>query len=162
MTDQVAVLFVCLGNICRSPLAEAAFRQEIARRCLAISIDSAGTGGWHAGDPPDLRAQAVARRHGIEIGAYRARQVTLADFRLFTHILALDQRNLSDLQAMRPTDAVARVGLLLDHVAGREGQSVADPYYGDEAGFSITWDEVRRAATGLAHTLFPEGRRDRR
>lgn len=79
-----SVLFVCLGNICRSPLAEAAMRAEAARLRLDVHIDSAGTGGWHAGDPPDRRAQAVARKHGIDISAYQARQVTRADFRRFT------------------------------------------------------------------------------
>lgn len=159
MSAGIAVLFVCLGNICRSPLAEAAFRQEAARRGLAIPIDSAGTGGWHAGQPPDPRAQAVAQRQGIEIGHLSARQVTPDDFRRFTHILALDRRNLADLQAIRPRDAVAQLSLLLDHVQGREGQSVADPYYGDEAGFDATWVEVSRAAAGLADALFPQSRR---
>lgn len=155
MADEIAVLFVCLGNICRSPLAEAAFRREIARRGLTIRIDSAGTGGWHAGHPPDPRAQRIARQKGVEIGGYRARQVVSSDFRSFSHILALDSRNLSDLKALQPSDATAKMGLLLDHVRGREGQSVADPYYGDEAGFLATWDEVSLAAEGLARTLFP-------
>ncbi len=155
MADQIAVLFVCLGNICRSPLAEAAFRRELAGRGLTATIESAGTGGWHAGHPPDPRAQRVARLQGVEIGGYRARQVVAADFRAFTHILALDSRNLADLKAQRPRDAAARIGLLLDHVPGREGQSVADPYYGDEAGFLVTWDEVSLAAAGLARALFP-------
>ena len=155
MADEISILFVCLGNICRSPLAEAAFRQEIARRGLTMRVDSAGTGGWHAGHPPDPRAQLVARRKGVEIGGYRARQVVAADFRRFSHIFALDRSNLADLQALRPRDATAQLGLLLDHVAGREGQSVVDPYYGDEAGFLVTWGEVSLAAAGLVRALFP-------
>jgi protein-tyrosine phosphatase len=147
------VLFVCLGNICRSPLAEAAFRQEATRIGLDAPIDSAGTGDWHVGRPPDPRAQAVARRHGIDISHYRARQVTARDFRRFTHILALDASNATDLRAIAPADASATIGLLLDHVPGRAGQDVADPYFGDEDGFEASWADVTAAARGLAAAL---------
>ncbi|MEI9982805.1 MAG: low molecular weight protein-tyrosine-phosphatase [Aliidongia sp.] len=145
MSRNSAVLFVCLGNICRSPLAEAALRSELARTGLKMTVESAGTGDWHVGKPPDRRAQAVARRHGIEIGSYRARQVTVEDFRRFTHIVALDRQNLAALAAMRPADSTAGLSLLLDHVEGRKGEAVADPYYGDEAGFEVTWADVTRA-----------------
>ncbi len=148
-----AVLFVCLGNICRSPLAEAAFRQEAERRGLDVEIDSAGTGAWHVGHPPDRRAQAVGRRHGIEIGGYRGRQVKPDDFRRFTHILALDRDNLADLKALRPADASAELLLLLDVVEGRQGKSVADPYYGDDADFDVTWRDVTAAARALADRI---------
>ena len=153
MIIKPAVLFVCLGNICRSPLAEAAFRLEAARLGLTATADSAGTGDWHAGNPPDRRAQAVALRRGIDISTYRARQVTRQDFHRFTHILALDLRNLADLKALRPAGAPAELGLLLDQVAGREGQAVADPYYGDEAGFDVTWADVSAAAEALVRRL---------
>jgi len=145
-----AVLFVCLGNICRSPLAEAAFRLEADRLGLAASVDSAGTGDWHVGHPPDPRAQAVARRHGADISAYTARQVRPEDFRRFTHIVALDAQNLATLQSLRPRDATADISLLLDHVPGRRGKAVADPYYGDAAGFEITWADVTQGAQALA------------
>ena len=148
-----SVLFVCMGNICRSPLAEAAFRAEAERLDLDVAADSAGTGGWHAGDAPDPRAQAEALRHGIDISAYRARQVTLEDFRRFTHILALDADNLADLRAIAPADATATLGLLLDHVEGRAGESVVDPYYGDRDGFARTWSDVSAAAEGLGRAL---------
>ncbi|MBO9707579.1 MAG: low molecular weight phosphotyrosine protein phosphatase [Caulobacter sp.] len=148
-----AVLFVCLGNICRSPLAEAAFRQEAERLGLAVEVDSAGTGGWHAGDPPDSRAQAVARRNGVEIGHYQARKVTPDDFRRFTHIVALDRDNLADLKRIAPADATAELSLLLDAVEGRVGKSVADPYYGDAAGFDITWRDAVAGAQCLARRL---------
>src|SRR6516162_9535135 len=115
--EKPAVLFVCLGNICRSPLAEAAFRREAARAGIEADVDSAGTGDWHVGSPPDRRAQAEARRHGLDISAYRARQVSAEDFRRYTHILALDARNLDDLAAITPPDATARLSLLLDYVA---------------------------------------------
>ena len=153
MSRNPSVLFVCLGNICRSPLAEAALRAELARIGLEIEVDSAGTGDWHVGEPPDRRAQAVARRHGIEIGGYRARQVQVEDFRRFSLIVALDRQNRATLEAMRPADATATLSLLLDHVEGRKGEAVADPYYGDEAGFEATWTEVMLGAGALLQTL---------
>ncbi|GAA0530391.1 protein-tyrosine phosphatase [Rhizomicrobium palustre] len=148
-----AVLFVCLGNICRSPLAEAAFREEAARLGLEVEVDSAGIGGWHAGEPPDRRAIAVARRHGVDISHYRARKVLEEDFRRFTHILALDHENLAALKALRPQDGGAELRLLLDYVPGREGEAVDDPWYGPASGFEITWSDVSEAAKGLAQSL---------
>ena len=153
MSERRAVLFVCLGNICRSPLAEAAMRAEAARAGLAIEVDSAGTGNWHVGEPPDRRARAVARRHGVDIDHYRARQVSAADFHRFDHVVALDRANLEALERLRPKDATARLSLLLDHVSGREGEAVADPYYGPESGFEITWAEVTAGARGLVRLL---------
>ena len=156
MTAKVAVLFVCLGNICRSPLAEAAFRREAKRLGLDADINSAGTGHWHIGEAPDRRAQAVARRNGIDIASFRARQVSRQDFYRFSHIVALDGENLAVLQAMVPPDATASLSLLLDHVEGREGEAVADPYYGGEEGFNVTWAEVTVAAEALAQRLLEE------
>jgi protein-tyrosine phosphatase len=151
--EKPALLFVCLGNICRSPLAEAAFRHAAQRANLDARADSAGTGDWHQGAPPDRRALAEARRHGIDIAGYRARQVTPEDFRSFTHILALDARNLADLAAIAPVGATASLSLLLDHVTGLAGRSVADPYFGDDAGFAETWREVSLAAEALVREL---------
>jgi protein-tyrosine phosphatase len=148
-----SVLFVCLGNICRSPLAEGALRAEAARLRLDLIVDSAGTGNWHAGEPPDERAQRTALKNGVDISALRARQVRPADFRRFTHIIALDHDNLANLRKLAPTDSPAQLSLLLDHVPGREGQAVADPWFGDEAGFDVTWDEVAAAARTLAAGL---------
>ena len=153
MAEKVAVLFVCLGNICRSPLAEAAFRREAEAAALEAEADSAGTGDWHIGEAPDRRAQATARKHGIDIGGYRARLVTPADFRRFTHIVALDRKNLAVLKAMRPADGTAELSLLLDHVPGREGQPVADPYYGEEDGFNATWADVTEGVSALVQEL---------
>jgi len=148
-----ALLFVCLGNICRSPLAEAAFRQAADVAGLAAEAASAGTGDWHVGSPPDPRAQAVALRHGIDIGAYRARQVVRADFERFDAIHALDLDNLAMLRRLAPSGARARLGLLMDCVPGREGQAVADPYFGDDAGFEETWRDVSAAARALVAAL---------
>lgn len=150
---RLSVLFVCLGNICRSPLAEAAFRAEAERLGLDVEIDSAGTGDWHIGHPPDRRAAAVALRNGLDISGLRARQVSAEDFRRFDHIVALDSQNLADLAAMRPADGKAELSLLLDHVLGREGEAVADPYYGEDAHFDIAWTEVTAGAQGLARRL---------
>lgn len=151
--QRPALLFVCLGNICRSPLAEAAFRAVAAQAGLAAEADSAGTGDWHVGAPPDPRARTEALRHGIDISTYRARQVSVADFGRFTHILALDRTNLDDLRAIAPADATARLSLLLDYVPGMEGRSVADPYFGPDTGFAETWREVNQAADALVRKL---------
>ena len=149
---MTSVLFVCLGNICRSPLAEAAFAREAAKLGLDIEVDSAGTGDWHVGHPPDTRAAAVAKRNGADISHLRARQVTPDDFRRFDHIVALDGENLRDLEAMRPANGKAEMSLLLDH-AGRAGEAVADPYYGDDAGFDAAWSDVTAGAAGLARRI---------
>lgn len=152
-----SILFVCLGNICRSPLAEAALREEARRLRLDLIVESAGTGNWHAGEPPDPRAIAVAARNGVDIRGLRARQVTRADFTRFDRIVALDHDNLKDLRRLAPANATAELSLLLDHVPGREGQGVTDPWFGDDAGFDVTWAEVTAAARGLAGQLGRRG-----
>ncbi|KLI63003.1 low molecular weight protein-tyrosine-phosphatase [Aurantiacibacter marinus] len=153
MTSKPALLFVCLGNICRSPLAEGAMRVAAKDAGLDMHIDSAGTGAWHVGNPPDSRAIATARGKGVDISGLQARQVDVADFTRFTHIFALDAQNLADLRQLAPTDATAELALLLDMVPGREGQAVADPYYGDESGFAVTWRDVSAAADALIARL---------
>jgi len=152
MTEP-AVLFVCLGNICRSPLAEAAFRAEAAKSGINAIADSAGTADYHIGEQPDPRAIRTAARFGIDITGYRGRQTLATDFERFTHIFALDHANLANLQRIAPARHGARLSLLLDLVPGREGQAVADPYYGDEAGFLTTWDEVSLATRHLVQLL---------
>lgn len=144
-----AILFLCLGNICRSPLAEGAARAAFAEAGVDATLDSAGTGDWHVGHPPDTRAQAEARRRGIDISDLRARQLAPDDFRRFDLILAADAANLRDARAIRPADATATLALMLDLVPGRAGESVADPYYGDDGGFAATWDDVSAVAAAL-------------
>lgn len=153
MTERPAILFVCLGNICRSPLAEAAFRREAERIGLDVTVESAGTSDWHVGEPPDTRAIAVARAHGIDISGYRGRQVTAADFERFDHVVALDRANLAKLRALRAAGSRAELSLLLDHVPGREGEPVADPYYGADAGFDTTWADVTAGAQALVRRI---------
>jgi protein-tyrosine phosphatase len=153
----VSVLFVCLGNICRSPLAEAAFRAEAERLGLDVEIDSAGTGDWHVGRAPDPRALAVAARNGIDIAHLRARQVRADDFERFDYIVALDEKNFRDLEWMKPAGAKATLSLLLDHVAGRAGSAVADPYYGGDAEFDRAWVDVRAGARALADRIADAG-----
>lgn len=144
-----SILFVCLGNICRSPLADGALRHRVGQLGLGWTVDSAGTGGWHAGEPPDPRAIAVAKAHGVDIAGLRARQVRRADFERFELILAMDHDNLAGLKAIAPLGAHAELGLALDLVAGREGEAVADPYYGDAEGFAVTWAEAEAIADSV-------------
>jgi protein-tyrosine phosphatase len=148
-----SVLFVCLGNICRSPLAEAALRAAAECAGIAVEIVSAGTGDWHVGEPPDRRAQAVARRHDVDVSHLKGRQVEQADFRRFDLIFGLDRANVAALTALAPADGTAKLGLLLDLVPGREGQDVHDPYFGDEAGFEETWADVSAAAQQIVRRL---------
>jgi len=157
--SEPSVLFVCLGNICRSPLAEAALRAEAEAAGLALTVDSAGTGDWHVGRAPDPRAQATARRYGLDISGYAARQATAADFERFTHIYALDAQNLADLERLRGRDATATLGLLMDMVPGREGTDVIDPYFGEDEGFEATWDDVTRAARAIVAALKDSGKK---
>ena len=144
-----AILFLCLGNICRSPLAEGAARAAFAKAGIEARLDSAGTGDWHVGHPPDPRAQAEARRRGADISDLRARQLRRADFDDFDLILAADEANLRDALAIRPTKARADLKLMLDLVPGREGEGVTDPYYGADEGFAVTWDDVDAVAAAL-------------
>lgn len=148
---MTSVLFVCLGNICRSPLAEGAFRKVVADLGVAdrLLIDSAGTGGWHQGEAPDPRSVAVAARHGIDISAQRARQVIKADFSRFDHILAMDSSNLTNLRKLAPSGAHASIRLFLE----ADGTDVPDPYYGGPAGFETVFRMVMAGAEDLAAEL---------
>ena len=145
-----AVLFVCLGNICRSPTAHGVLLHTLAGRGLAdrVQVDSAGTGDWHAGEPPDRRAQRHAALRGYDLSGLRARQVTDEDFQRFTHILAMDRPTLAALEAMRPADFGGELGLFLG-CGSRDLLEVPDPYYGGQQGFEEVLDLVEDAADGL-------------
>lgn len=136
---MTSVLFVCLGNICRSPTAEAVFRARAGN--VDIRIDSAGTGAWHEGNPPDPRSRAEGERRGYSFAGQAARKVTVQDFRDFDFILAMDVSNLSDLKAIEPKDAAANLSLFLP-----DGSDVPDPYYGGADGFARVVDLIESAS----------------
>lgn len=153
MTEH-SILFVCLGNICRSPLAEGVMQAEAKRLGLPVKIDSAGTGDWHIGRAPDPRARAAAKRHGMDIEYLKARQVTPEDFMQFDTIYALDQQNLKDLQAIRPEGARAELKLLADEIPGRVGTDIVDPYYSeDDSAFDVTVADVKAAIAAIVNKL---------
>jgi protein-tyrosine phosphatase len=145
------ILFVCLGNICRSPTAEIVFRQIVAREApdLLIEIDSAGTAGYHVGAPPDSRTRQAALRRGYDMSALRARVVDAEDFSRFDLILAMDRQNLQALQQMAPTAARDRIRLFLEFAPDGDVTEVPDPYYGGANGFEEVLDLVEAAAQGL-------------
>ena len=145
-----ALLFVCLGNICRSPTAEAVTRAKAAERGLDLTLDSAGTGRWHLGDAPDLRMQRAAAKAGYDLSGLRARQVEAADFARFDLILAMDRQNLADLAAMKPKSCDVPVALFLPY--GPTGRrEVPDPYY--DGGFDRVVAMIETAADGLLDRL---------
>jgi protein-tyrosine phosphatase len=153
--QQHSVLFVCLGNICRSPTAEGVFRKLLAEAGMdgRVRVDSAGTAGYHEGAQPDARAMAAARARGYDLSGIRARRVVTQDFLTFDLILAMDEDNLADLRSAQPSDARARLGLLLDYAPSRLDRSVPDPYYGGRNGFEQVLDLVSEACAGLLEEL---------
>ena len=154
MKTPTRILMVCLGNICRSPLAEGAFRAHLDRRGLDwIEVDSAGTGGWHAGEPPDRRAIACARGHGVDIAGLRARQLRARDFEDFHWLLCADADNLRDVRALAPPGARERTALLLDWAGTVPHGEVPDPYYGDGSHFEGVWQLVDTAARAVVDRL---------
>ncbi|MDR5898041.1 low molecular weight phosphotyrosine protein phosphatase [Halomonas vilamensis] len=148
------VLFVCLGNICRSPSAEGVFRHVLDNASMInqVSVDSCGIGSWHVGKAPDQRAQAAAKQRGIDISALRARQFAADDFARFDYILAMDHDNLQAIRAMQPEVYAGHVGLLLDF-AGQADAEVPDPYYGGDQGFEEVLDLIESASRGLLNHI---------
>jgi protein-tyrosine phosphatase len=149
------VLFVCLGNICRSPTAEGVLRHLAAQAAphLKIEIDSAGTADYHIGAPPDLRSRRAAMRRGIDISGLRARQVTEDDFVRFDLILAMDRENLRELEAMKPANSRASLKLFLEYAPDLNLRDVPDPYYRDAGAFEEVLDLTTAASRGLLASL---------
>lgn len=152
---MASVLFVCLGNICRSPTAHGVFVEQVSAAGLTgrVEVDSAGTGAWHVGEPPDTRATAAARGRGYDLSPLRARQVTPGDFDAFDYILAMDRSNLSHLEAMRPDGFGGHLGLFLDFHPAPPFREVPDPYYGGDQGFEEVLDLIEAAGRGLLNIL---------
>ena len=148
------VLFVCLGNICRSPSAEGVFRQQLLQAGLdgLVDVDSAGTGPWHVGKPADSRASAAALQRGYDLSALRGRQVTRADFERFDLILAMDHSNFADLKALQPANSRAELDLYLRRYQLDEDE-VPDPYYGGADGFEHVLDLLEQAGAQLLNEV---------
>lgn len=153
--SPVRLLVVCLGNICRSPMAEGLLRARIKASPLAgqVILDSVGTGNWHAGAPPDPRAIATAARHGVDISGLRARQLSRDDFTRHDWLLCADRNNLRDVRARGPSDAHSRCALLLDWAGTAADGDVPDPYTGGNAEFEAVWTMLDRTAHGVIARL---------
>lgn len=159
---SVGVLFVCLGNICRSPTAHGVFQQQVIQRGLEqkIIVDSAGTGDWHIGHAPDRRSAAAALRRGYDLSTLRARQVERADFSQFEYILAMDNENLRNLQVLRPASFRGELKLFLEYGEALPLREVPDPYYGGEDNFEHVLDLVEAASAGLLAAIIARHRLD--
>jgi protein-tyrosine phosphatase len=158
--ENIKVLFVCMGNICRSPTAEGVFRQLLERKGLSdlFHVDSAGTHAYHVCAAPDARAQKAARERGIDISGLRARQVNMADFEEFDHILVMDQHNYEVIMANCPRIYCYKVKYFLDFAPHLKIREVPDPYYGGVLGFEQVLDLIEEASRGFLRTLNKKGK----
>jgi protein-tyrosine phosphatase len=149
--EKIKVLFVCMGNICRSPTAEGVFRKLVEDRGLdhLFEIDSAGTHAYHIGKAPDQRAQRAALSRGVDLSPLRARQVEVSDFAEFDHVLVMDQDNMDALVFVCPKSHAHKLQLFLDYAPNVSSREVPDPYYGGAQGFERVLDLVEAAATGF-------------
>ncbi len=153
--EKIRVLFVCMGNICRSPTAEGVFRHAVKRAGQEerFHIDSAGTHDYHIGAEPDRRTQQAALKRGYDLSALRGRQVSREDFERFDLVLAMDRSNLANLHRLCPTQHRHKVSLFLEYSRNFSEREVPDPYYGGEQGFEHVLDLVEDAAEGLLEAL---------
>jgi protein-tyrosine phosphatase len=151
--NKVGVLFVCTGNICRSPTAEAIFRKLATDAGMAVTADSAGTHGYHVGEPPDPRAQKAAAKRGYDLSALRARTIEGADFRRFDLILAMDQEHHAILSRIAGSSAEHKLKLMMSYARRFKERDVPDPYYGGPQGFERVLDMLEDAAKGLLESL---------
>jgi protein-tyrosine phosphatase len=151
--SKTSILFVCMGNICRSPTAEGVFRHRAEQAGLQLDIDSAGTHAYHVGDPPDQRSMRHAQKRGYDLSAQRARQVSATDFEVFDHILAMDHENLAILRSRCPAQHRHKLGLFMQYASQSDSDIVPDPYYGGAQGFDQVLDYVEDAADGLIAML---------
>jgi protein-tyrosine phosphatase len=149
------ILFVCMGNICRSPTAEGIFRHLLAQRQidLEVEVDSAGTHDYHVGEPPDPRAIAAARRRGIDLSALRARSLQPQDFENFDLLIAMDEQNLRELRSRSGPVYASRLRLMMDFAPDVDRRAVPDPYYGGPQGFEEVLDLLEQASEGLLRQL---------
>ena len=154
LKEKTSILFVCMGNICRSPTAEGVFRRKVAEAGLddLFEIDSAGTHAYHVGEPPDRRAQQAAARRGFSLSEIRARRVAAEDFERFQHIIAMDQDNLVVLREVAGPEQHSNIRLFLEYASGPETE-VPDPYYGGATGFERVLDLIEDASRGLLEAL---------
>jgi protein-tyrosine phosphatase len=153
--SDIGVLFVCLGNICRSPTAEGVFRKRVADAGMSdiIRVDSAGTHAYHTGEPPDRRAILAAQKRGVDLSDIRARRITATDFETFQFVLAMDESNLRNLRELCPAEYSDRLRLFLEFSGEVGVREVPDPYYGGALGFERVLDLVEEAADGLLTSL---------
>jgi len=158
MNEPYSILFVCLGNICRSPMAEGIFGHAVEKHGLSdrFRLDSAATGGWHVGNPPDRRGTATLSEYGIDISTQRCRQVENRDFTDFKLVLGMDHSNLDDLNRMAPTNATAHIDMFMPY-AGNGNFEIPDPYYGGPGGFDDVYEMLLAGSEGIIDRLVDEG-----
>ncbi len=152
---KISVVFICMGNICRSPTAEGVFRHVVKERNLqdVIKIDSAGTHAYHIGEPPDLRSQATAKSRGVDLSMQRARKVEAIDFERFDYVIAMDRSNYENLKALATVEQQEKLHLFMGFTNEWDNAEVPDPYYGGGDGFTNVFDMVQSASEGLLETI---------